>query len=50
MMRSSSPARWGAALQSLAESFGGASGTFFEHDRNNSPAPAPMSVGTRGVF
>jgi len=45
-----SPARWGAALQSLAESFGGASSTFFEHDRDNSPAPAPMSVGHEAFF
>jgi DNA-binding CsgD family transcriptional regulator len=39
------PTRWSSALQSLAESFGAASCTFFEHDRENSPAPVPMSVG-----
>ena len=30
--------------------FGGASSTFFEHDRDNSPAPAPMSVGHEAFF
>ena len=39
------PTRWSSALQSLAESFGAASCMFFEHDRENSPAPAPMSEG-----
>ena len=39
------PTRWPSALQSLAKSFGAASCTFYEHDRENSPAPVPMSVG-----
>ena len=39
------PTRWPSALQSLAESFGAASCMFYEHDRENSPAPAPMSEG-----
>jgi hypothetical protein len=39
------PTRWSSALQSLAESFGAASCTLFDHDQENSPAPAPMSVG-----
>ncbi len=39
------PTRWASALQSLAESFGAASCHIFEHDRENSPAPAPMSDG-----
>ena len=39
------PTRWPTALQSLAESLGAASCMFFEHDRENSPAPAPMSEG-----
>jgi DNA-binding CsgD family transcriptional regulator len=39
------PTRWPSALQSLAESFGAASCTFYEHDREHSPAPVPMSVG-----
>jgi DNA-binding CsgD family transcriptional regulator len=38
------PTQWSSALQSLGESFGGASCILFEHDREN-PAPAPMSVG-----
>jgi DNA-binding CsgD family transcriptional regulator len=38
------PTRWPSALQSLAESFDAASCTFYEHDRENSPAPVPMSV------
>jgi DNA-binding CsgD family transcriptional regulator len=38
------PTRWPSALQSMAESFGAASCTFYEHDRENSPAPVPMSV------
>jgi DNA-binding CsgD family transcriptional regulator len=39
------PARWPLALQSLGESLGAASCMFYEHDRENSPAPAPMSEG-----
>jgi DNA-binding CsgD family transcriptional regulator len=39
------PTRWPSALQSLAESFGAASCMFYEHDRENSSAPAPMSEG-----
>jgi DNA-binding CsgD family transcriptional regulator len=39
------PTRWPSALQSLGESLGAASCMFFEHDRENSPAPAPMSEG-----
>jgi DNA-binding CsgD family transcriptional regulator len=39
------PTRWSSALQSLAESFGAASCTLFEHDREHSPAPVPMSEG-----
>ena len=39
------PTRWPTALQSLAELLGAASCMFFEHDRENSPAPAPMSEG-----
>jgi hypothetical protein len=38
------PMRWLSALQVLGESFGAASCTFYEHDRENSPAPVPMSV------
>jgi DNA-binding CsgD family transcriptional regulator len=37
------PTRWSSALQSLAESLGGISCTFYEHDRN-SPAPLPIST------
>ena len=40
------PTRWPWALQSLAESFGAASCTFYEHDREKSPGPVPMSVAT----
>ena len=39
------PTRWPSALQALGESLGAASCMFFEHDRGNSPAPAPMSEG-----
>ena len=39
------PTRWSSALQLLGESFGAASCTFYEHDRENSPSPAPMSEG-----
>jgi DNA-binding CsgD family transcriptional regulator len=39
------PTRWSSALQALAESFGAASCTLFDHDQDNSPAPAPMSEG-----
>ena len=39
------PTRWPSALQSLGKSLGAASCMFFEHDRENSPAPAPMSEG-----
>jgi DNA-binding CsgD family transcriptional regulator len=39
-----SPPRWGPALQLLAESFGAASCTFYEHDREN-PAKVPISTG-----
>ena len=39
------PTRWPSALQSLGELLGAASCMFFEHDRENSPAPAPMSEG-----
>ena len=38
------PTLWSSALQSMAESFGAASCTFYQHDRENSPAPVPMSV------
>jgi DNA-binding CsgD family transcriptional regulator len=38
------PTQWSSALQFLGESFGAASCTLFEHDREN-PAPVPMSVG-----
>ena len=38
------PTRWSSALQLLGESFGAASCTLYEHDRENSPAPVPMSV------
>ena len=38
------PTQWSSALQLLGESFGAASCTFYEHDRENSPAPVPMSV------
>jgi DNA-binding CsgD family transcriptional regulator len=38
------PTRWGSALQLLGESFGAASCTLYEHDRENSPVPVPMSV------
>jgi DNA-binding CsgD family transcriptional regulator len=38
------PTRWSSALQSLAESFGAASCTLYEHDREHSPAPVPMSA------
>ena len=41
------PARWPSALQLLAESLDAASCTFFEHDRQNSPAPVPHSTDTR---
>jgi DNA-binding CsgD family transcriptional regulator len=34
----------------LGESFGAASCTFYEHDRENSPAPVPMSVGHEAFF
>ena len=44
------PTRWSSALQSLGKSFGAASCTFFEHDRENSPAPVPMSVGHEAFF
>jgi hypothetical protein len=44
------PARWPSALQSLGESFGTASCTFYEHDRENSPVPVPMSVGHEAFF
>jgi DNA-binding CsgD family transcriptional regulator len=44
------PARWPSALQSLGESFGAASCTFYEHDRENSPVPVPMSVGHEAFF
>jgi hypothetical protein len=44
------PTRWSSALQSLGESFGAASCTFFQHDRENSPAPAPMSAGHEAFF
>ena len=44
------PMRWSSALQSLGESFGAASCTFFEHDRENSPAPVPISVGHEAFF
>ena len=43
------PTRWPSALQSLAESFGAASCMLYEHDRENSPAPVPMSEGHVGV-
>ena len=37
--------RGGAQLCNCSgESFGAASCTFYEHDRENSPAPVPMSV------
>ena len=49
-MQSSPPTRWSSALQSLGELFGAASCTFFEHDRENSPAPVPMSVGHEAFF
>ena len=39
------PARWSSALQSLAESFGAASCTFFDHNRRDPPTPVPMSTG-----
>src|SRR5271155_4822074 len=39
------PTRWPSALQSLGETFGAASCMFYEHDREHSPAPAPMSEG-----
>ena len=39
------PTRWSAALQLLAESFGAASCTLFDHDRENPPAPVPLSLG-----
>ena len=45
MMQSSLRHDGPSALQSLAESLGAASCMFFEHDRENSPAPAPMSEG-----
>ena len=38
------PTRWPSALQLLGKSFGAASCTFYEHDRENSPGPVPMSV------
>ena len=39
------PTRWPSALQSLAELFGASSCMLYEHDRENSLAPAPMSEG-----
>src|ERR1700722_6522219 len=39
------PTRWPSALQSLGESLGAASCMLYEHDRENSSAPAPMSEG-----
>ena len=44
------PTRWSSALQLLGKSFGAASCTFLEHDRENSPAPVPMSVGHEAFF
>ena len=44
------PTRWPSALQLVGESFGAASCTFYEHDRENSPAPVPMSVGHEAFF
>ena len=38
------PTLWSSALQSLAESFEAASCTFYEHDRENSPGPVPISI------
>ena len=38
------PTRWSSALQLLGESYGAASCTFYEHDRENSPGPVPMSL------
>jgi DNA-binding CsgD family transcriptional regulator len=37
------PSQWSSALQLLAESLGGVSCTFYEHDRD-SPAPLPIST------
>jgi hypothetical protein len=37
------PSRWSTALQLLAESLGGVSCTFYEHDRD-SPASLPIST------
>jgi DNA-binding CsgD family transcriptional regulator len=45
-----SPPRWSAALQLLAESFGAVSCSFYEHDREHSPAPVPMSVEHEAFF
>src|SRR5580693_6055237 len=39
------PTRWSSALQSLAESFGAASCVLFDHDRKDSAAFVPMSLG-----
>jgi DNA-binding CsgD family transcriptional regulator len=39
------PTRWSSALQSLAESFGAASCVLFDHNRKDSAAQVPMSVG-----
>jgi hypothetical protein len=38
------PPLWSSALQLLGESFGAASCTLYEHDREHSPAPVPMSA------
>ena len=43
------PTQWSSALQFLGESFGAASCTLFEHDREN-PAPVPISVGHELYF
>jgi DNA-binding CsgD family transcriptional regulator len=39
------PMRWSSALQPLAESFGAASCVLFDHNRKDSAALVPMSVG-----
>jgi hypothetical protein len=39
------PTGWSSALQSLAESFGAASCVLFDHNRKDSAALVPMSVG-----
>ncbi len=44
------PMLWPSSLQSLAESFGAASCTVFDHDPENPPAPVPMSVGHEAFF